>query len=47
MTRLEMINAIINKLREPGLIKKWSLGKSWLERMTDEELKAKYKEVMQ
>lgn len=45
MTRLEMIQAITNKLRQPGPNKKWSLGDSYLQRMTDEELKAKYREV--
>ena len=43
--RIKLIDEIVNKLRS-GPDKQWSMGSSWLERMTDKELKAKHKEVM-
>ena len=45
MTRQILIDEILEKLRSDSH-KKWSLGSSWLERMTDKELKAKHAEVI-
>jgi hypothetical protein len=44
LERQELIQKIYHILRNDEKFK-WSLGISWLERMTDQELKDKYAEV--
>lgn len=45
LSRELMITKITEQLRKPGPEKMFALGDSWLKRMTDKELEAKYKEV--